>query len=71
MKISNAIVQIYSRLGCAPDESGYFEDFQPFRGLTRKEALLKLAFARATHPSDCFQLKLEDWDTGETEIIKE
>ncbi len=69
-EIDNVVVQIFSRFGCAPDEPGYFEGFQSYRKLTRKQALLKLAFTRAAYPSDCFRLRLEDWNTGETEIVE-
>lgn len=71
MKISNAVIQIYSRLGCAPDENGFWEDFKSIRPVTREKAMAELRLAKAQWASDCFRLMLEDWNTGQTEIIKE
>lgn len=71
MKIDNAVIQIFSRAGCAPDEPGFFEDFKVLPRPTSKDAALKeLRLAKARWMSDCFRLKLEDWNTCETEIIE-
>lgn len=66
----NAIVQIYTRAGCAPDEPGFFEDFKPVRVKSKEAALRELAFTRSCNSSEHFRLKLEDWNTGTTEIIE-
>lgn len=71
MKVDNAVVQIYTRLGCASDEPGYFEDYEVLRRpTTRERGLAELRRIRAINPSDTFRLRLEDWNTGNVEYVE-
>lgn len=63
MKISNAIIQIK----CLTQYG--WEDFQSIRPATREGAMALLKTVRQRHTEDTFQLVLEDWDTGQTEVI--
>jgi hypothetical protein len=63
VKIDNAVIEI--RMGSD------FVDFKVLpRPTTKDAALRELRLCRERHVSDCFRLRLEDWNTGTNEIVE-
>lgn len=70
MRVDNAVIEILTE-ECVNEIGPVWVDFTVLpRPISKNAALKKLAFISSLNKSEHLRLRLEDWNTGETEIIE-